>query len=122
MPKATVEATTAKRPGVAIDPIFAAIENHKDLDKAWLDLERTDAAECDVDRANDAAEKAAWRMACTRPSTTAGAAALLEYITAGPVTGLFGVGETQWHEAAFRNVAKSLAAITQSAASARKET
>jgi hypothetical protein len=116
----TSPAESAKRPIVA-DPIFAAIENHKKLDRAWHDLAAAlDEAgaravkQRDVDRASDAAENAAWKMARTKPSTAAGASALLEYITTGPVTGLFELGETHWHETAFRNVAASLAKITQS--------
>jgi hypothetical protein len=42
----------------------------------------------------------------------AGAAALLEYITTRPTTGLFELGETSWHETAFRTVVASLAEIT----------
>jgi hypothetical protein len=62
--------------------------------------------------ASDAAENAAWKMARTRPITAAGAAALLEYITTRPTTGLFELGETNWHETAFRTVVASLADIT----------
>jgi hypothetical protein len=40
------------------DPIFAEIENHNNLDKAWLDLLRAGAPQRDVDRASDAGEKA----------------------------------------------------------------
>jgi hypothetical protein len=43
--------------------------------------------------------------------TDAGAAALLEYVTIGPITGLFELGETDRHETAFRNIAASLAKI-----------
>jgi hypothetical protein len=51
-------------------------------------------------------------MARTEPSTAAGAAALLAYITTGPITGLFELGETAWHETAFRTAVASLAQIT----------
>jgi hypothetical protein len=37
---------------------------------------------------------------------------LLAYITTGPITGLFELGETDWHETAFRTVVASLAKIT----------
>jgi hypothetical protein len=95
------------------DPIFTALENHKRLDRAWLDLEAAlDKEQGDADRAHDAA----WEMARTKPSTAAGAAALLAYITTGPITGLFELGETQWHETAFRTVVAALAQITQLAA------
>ena len=77
--------------------------------KAWLDLEPGDAR----DRACDAAEKAAWKMARTKLVTAAGAAALREYVTTGPITGIFELGETDRHETAFRNVAASLAKITR---------
>jgi hypothetical protein len=99
-----------------VDSIFAELENHQKLDKAYLDLCRAEEAGLakrrEVQRAGDAAEKAAWKMARTKPSTAAGASALLAYITTGPITGLFELGETRWHEAAFRNVAASLARIT----------
>jgi hypothetical protein len=84
-----------------VDPIYAAIENHEKRDRAWHDLEATvDEAglravkQRDVDRASAAAENAAWKMARTKPSTAPGAAALLEYVTTGPITGLFELGET----------------------------
>ena len=35
------------------------------------------------------------------------------YVTTGPITGLFELGETDRHETAFRNVAASLAKITR---------
>lgn len=98
------------------DPIFAAIENHQRLDKACLGLEAAcgsrDAIKRDLDRAHDAAENAAWEMARTKPTTAAGASALLTYIATGPITGLFELGETHWHETAFRTVVASLAKIT----------
>jgi hypothetical protein len=105
--------------------IFAAIENHQMLDKTWMDMERgADEAglrtkkQRDLDRACAAAENAAWKMARTNPTAAAaGTSALLTYITTRPITGLFELGETDWHETAFRNVAASLAKITgQSAA------
>jgi hypothetical protein len=52
-------------------------------------------------------------MARTRASTAAGAAALLAYITTGPITGLSELGETHWHETAFRTVTEALAKITR---------
>ena len=121
MPKATAKSTTKKKSKAAPrkgDPIFAALENHKKRDRAWLDLEHAREARPrtikrrDVDRACDTAEKAALKVARTRPTTVAGVAALLTYITTEPVTGMFELGETQWHEAAFRTVTASLAKIT----------
>jgi hypothetical protein len=103
-----------------VDPSVAALDNHRKLDRTWLDLCRAREAglvkQRDVDRASDAADKAAWKMARTKPLTAAGASALLTYITTGNITGLFELGETDWHETAFRNVAASLAKITQRAA------
>jgi len=55
-------------------------------------------------------------MSTTRPTTFAGAAALLEYITVRPVTGLFELGETALHQMAFLNVADALTEIGKSAA------
>jgi hypothetical protein len=106
---------TAGRP----DPIFAAIDKYKKLCKAWLDLERARDEELravkqrDIDRASDAAENAAWEMARKKPSTVAGASAMLSFIATEPTTGLFELGETRWHETAFRTVTAALAKITQ---------
>jgi hypothetical protein len=38
MPKATRKNTTSKKSSLSPDPVFAAIENHQKLDRAWLDL------------------------------------------------------------------------------------
>ena len=95
----------------SVDPIIRALENHQRLDRVSFDLVRTGAPERDVERAGDAAERAAWRMARTRPTTSAGAAAVLAYITTEPVTGLFELGECDWHETAFRTVVAALAEI-----------
>jgi len=46
----------------------------------------------DVDRASDAA-KSSLENGADKPITAAGAAALLEYITTGPITGLFELGD-----------------------------
>jgi hypothetical protein len=98
------------------DPAFAALDNHRKRDRAFLDLCRAQeaglATEIDVRRASDAADDAAWRLARTEPTTEAGASALLTYITTGPITGLFVLGETDWHETAFRTVTAALAEIT----------
>jgi hypothetical protein len=96
----------------SLDPIFAAIGNRKKLDRAWLDLERADTRQRDAGRAHTAAEKAAWKMARTKPTTAAGASELLTYITTRPLTGLFELGETDWHETAFRTAVAALAKIT----------
>jgi hypothetical protein len=113
-------AAMALTPSADADPIFAAIENHKKLNRAWLDLEAAldDAGhqavkQLEVDRAVAAAENAAWKMARTKPSTAAGASALLTYIAIGPTTGLFELGEMHWHETAVRTVTEALAKITR---------
>jgi hypothetical protein len=59
-----------------------------------------------LDRAISAAENAALRMALTRPRPPAGAAALLDYLTTGPIT-----GEADWHRTAFDTVVASLAEV-----------
>ena len=113
MPKAAKQNTTSKK---SSDPIFEAIEKHKKRDRAFFDLCQAEeaglATQRYVDRASDAAENAAWKMARTKPSTAADASALLSYVATGPVTGLFELGETRWHETAFRTVTASLARIT----------
>jgi len=125
MPKATAKSTTKKKSKAAPrkgDPAFAAIENHRKRDRAWLDLEHAREARPrtikrrDVDRAHDAADKAAWKMARTQPRTTAGASALLTYIATDKTTGFFELGETRWHETAFRTVVASFARIARKAA------
>jgi hypothetical protein len=99
-----------------MDPIFVAIDSHKEFDRAFFDQCRAEEAglakQSEVDRASAAAEEAAWRMAETKPTTAAGASAMLTYITTGPVTGLFELGETAWHETAIRTAVASLAKIT----------
>ena len=81
MPKATAKSTTKKKSKAAPrkgDPAFAAIENHRKRDRAWLDLEHAREARPrtikrrDVDRAHDAADKAAWKMARTQPAPPPG--------------------------------------------------
>lgn len=126
MAKATRKTSTSRRPApsretttpASVDPSSAALENHRKLDLAWFEMCRAReaglATERDTDRAADAADRAAWKMARIKPTTAAGASALLAYITTGPVTGLFELGETSWHETAFRTVVASLAKITQS--------
>jgi hypothetical protein len=70
--------TRITRPG----PALAAIDNHRKLDRTWLDLTRLQEMDspgvtrCDVDRRYEAAEAAAWKLAETKPTTVAGAAAM----------------------------------------------
>ena len=73
MAKATRKTSTTKKTTIATDPIFAAIECHRKLDRAWLNLEAASDEEYAKICASEAAEKAAWKMARTEPSTAAGA-------------------------------------------------
>jgi hypothetical protein len=114
MPKAARQSITTHKP----DPSIAALELHKKADqiffkRASIADERpgNPPAERDKDRASAAAEHAAWELATTEPTTIAGAAALLRYIVDGPAVGLFDLGETAWHETAFRTVATALEKI-----------
>jgi hypothetical protein len=54
-----------------------AIDGHKEFDRAFFDQccaeEVGPATRSEVDRASDAAEKAAWKMARTKPTTAASA-------------------------------------------------
>jgi hypothetical protein len=98
------------------DPIFAAIENHKKLDRArgwiWNALPtRLDSGP--KKRAILISPLLQQKTPSTKPTTAAGASALLAYITSGPITGLFELGETHWHETAFRTVVASLAKIAR---------
>lgn len=115
MPKATKKISTPARPKA--DPIFAAIENHRKLDRTFLDLWRAQEAGLakrrEVDRASEAADNAAWKLARTKPTTAAGAAAMLAYIATHNGTGLFELGEMPWHEDAFRAVTAALARMTR---------
>jgi hypothetical protein len=95
-------------------PNFDAIDGHTEFDRAFFDQCRAEeagpATRSEVDRASDAAEKAAWKMVRTKPTTAA--SAMLICITTRPLTGLFTLGETDWHETAFRTAIASLAKIT----------
>jgi hypothetical protein len=105
-------AAMALTPSADADPIFAAIENHQKLDKESLVLEAA-SDKAGLGDAISAAENAAWKMAQTKPTTVAGAAALLAYIATNPTNELFELGETDWHETAFRTVTAALAKITR---------
>jgi hypothetical protein len=114
------KAAPRKPPRSIADPIFAAIENHEKLDKTDMEMSRAydegRVTQGDVDRAGTAAVQAAWAMAESEPTTAAGASAFLTYITTRPLTGLFELGETDWHETAFRTAVDSLSRIAKRAA------
>jgi hypothetical protein len=86
MPKATDQ--TIRKSDPSPDPIFEAMERHKKLDEIFFDRCRDKdkdegrASQCDVDRANDAAE-------------IAGTVAMLRYITDADYAGLFDTGEAK---------------------------
>ena len=110
--------------GTAPDPIFAAIENHKKLDHAWLTFaaeldekqigakkngKRTNlvAMRYELERAQAAELNAAWQLAKTAPSTPAGAGAFLSYIAIE----MFSAGEMDWHPTAIDTIVKALGAM-----------
>ena len=117
--------------GTAPDPIFAAIENHKKLDHAWLAFsaeldekqigakkkkkkkkkngKRTNlvAMRYELERAQAAELNAAWQLAKTAPSTPAGAGAFLSYIAIE----MFSAGEMDWHPTAIDTIVKALGAM-----------
>jgi hypothetical protein len=102
------------------DPIFAAIANHRKLDRIWSDMAaeadrvgNREAKQDNIDRASDAADLAALRMARTKPRTIAGAAALLDYATIGDITGMFTLGECVWHQEAIENAVIALNRLTR---------
>jgi hypothetical protein len=65
--------------------------------------------------ARSAAHAAAWKLAKTTPTTLAGASTMLAYITSAPAVGLFDLGESDWHEDAFRSVIAGLAKLARAA-------
>lgn len=132
MPKAA-QATTTKQ-NIAADPIFAAIATHKRLERNWLDMaaamdgaDETDRrskayaeahgfTERDVDLASEDGFNAAWAMAKTEPTTVAGAAGMLKYLTRDPLYGVWEAseyGKAVWLEAAFRTLERSLAKLAR---------
>jgi hypothetical protein len=130
MPKAT-QATTTKSNITPADPFIAARATLKRLDLKWLDMASArDAAteagasgpsESDVEAASDQALAAAWEMARTEPTTTAGAAAMLRYLTRDPMYGLwkaFDYGKAVWLETGFQTLERSLAKMARGSRSA----
>jgi hypothetical protein len=113
------------------DPIIVAIANHKKLERKWLDMAAALDGACetgrrsmayaeargftrrDVELATDIATDAAWAMAETEPTTVAGAAAMLKYLTRDRQNGLFELGEVIWLDAAFRTLERSLAKMAR---------
>jgi hypothetical protein len=108
------------------DPIFTAIATLKRLDRKWLDMASgRDAAteagasgpsESDVEAASDQALAAAWKMARTEPTTTAGAARMLRHLTKDPNYGLwdaFKYGKAIWLQTAFETLERSLAKMAR---------
>jgi hypothetical protein len=120
MAKAAPQNSTKQSPS---DPIVGAIATHKRLDRKWLDMAHardvaTEAgdsgpSEHDVELASDAAIDAGWAMAETEPTTVAGAAAMLKYLTRDPQNGLFELGEVVWLETAFRTLERALSKMAR---------
>jgi hypothetical protein len=106
-PRASVSAVSTQ-----LDPILAAIENHKRSDRSWLDLATANGDENIIcTQALEAAETAARNMPRTnrpRPPTSR------HYWPTSPPgrSWVFRVGEAAWQETAFRTAVKSLADIT----------
>jgi hypothetical protein len=113
MAKVKRKATKAQK----ADPIVAALQRHKVLNRYFIQVSRAEeegrASKDFLDRAGEAADEAAWRMAKTRPTTVAGASAMLTYIACDKSTGFFELGETRWHETAFRTVTAALRQIAR---------
>ena len=119
MAKADRKTSTSKAKKPAkIDPSILALERHRKADQVFFararvaDQRRGDQkAEQKMNLASDAADNLAWELATTEPTTIAGASAVLNYIVEGPAVGLFDLGETAWHETAFKTVAAALAKL-----------
>jgi hypothetical protein len=65
------------------DPIFAAIERHRQAEAALLAFEyaeEDDAALAEMDRLCDVTDAAAWALVETQPTTLAGCIAILKYV------------------------------------------
>jgi hypothetical protein len=112
MPKATRKTTTSR------DPIFALIADHNRLADKYFETARAQdegrACVCERTRASDAEARAARKLAKAKPTTVAGAAALLAHTLNGRC-GLFHLGEADWHNDALRSVTSALAKIARAA-------
>lgn len=121
MAKADRKTITSKaKKRAKIDPSILALEQHRKADQVFFacarvaDERRGDQkAERKMNLASDAADNLAWELAKTEPTTIAGASAVLNYIVDGPSVGLFDLGETAWHETAFKTVARALSRIAR---------
>jgi hypothetical protein len=72
--------------------------------------------EADVEAASGLALAASWKMARTEPTTTAGAAAMLRYLTRDPMYGIweaFEYGKAVWLETAFESLQRGLARLAR---------
>jgi hypothetical protein len=124
MPKAT-QATTTKSNITPADPYIAAFATHKRLDRKLLKIASArDAAteagvsgpsESEVELASDEALAAGWKMAETEPTTLAGAAAMLRYLTKGPncLFEAFKYGEVIWLTTGFKTLERALSKMAR---------
>lgn len=62
----------------------------------------------DLDRALSAEGRASWKLASTKPTTPAGAGALLDYVN----TMMFKIGDMHWHKHALDTIVGALAAMS----------
>jgi hypothetical protein len=117
MPKAAKQTTARKLKSRTNDPAFAALDGLRQAAESFFATCRAEEAgevcACELARASEAEARASHRLARTRPTTIAGAAAILDYIVAEPVMGIFGAGEHDWHEPALRTVAAALKKIAR---------
>lgn len=133
MPKAARKTSTSKAKKPAeIDPFIAALATLKRLDRKWFNsaaafdraektgpkawVDAQSLTENDVEEASDQALAAAWKMARTEPTTTAGAAAMLRFLTRDEMYGVWQAwhwGKAAWLETAFRTLERSLAKMAR---------
>jgi hypothetical protein len=111
MPKAKpVNSTQARK---SADPIFAVLahvkKRQRKVFKTCDALNEDNATDQELDGAIDALKLAACHMAVTKPTTVAGASAMLSYLTRE----LFELGEQSWHKIAVSTVTDALAEITR---------
>jgi hypothetical protein len=81
LPAIAILPTAALAAGTAPpDPIFAAIAAHHQASEIYSQLCLANEADAELDRINDDVEAAAEVLADTKPTTLAGAAALLRHV------------------------------------------
>jgi hypothetical protein len=76
--------------------------------KEWDRCAGLAAQRRELDRAQSAESRAAWKMAQTKPTTPAGAGALLAYVKKM----MFEIGDMYWHSIALETIIAALATMT----------